>query len=242
MPRTARRKAAGLPIHVLQRGNNRADCFFDEADRTLYLGLLTELAPLFGCSIHAFVFMSNHVHMLMTPESGDGPSCLMKHLGQRYVQHFNRTHRRTGTLWEGRFKSHIVESETYLFRCQRYIELNPVRAGMVSQPWEFQWSSYRANAGLEPSAFLVPHLLYGQLARTPEGRAAAYRDFFRVWPSQLELDLIRRSVNTGSALGSEAFIRSQAIELGRASQSSRPGRPRNSAMRKTGSVPGFSGR
>jgi putative transposase len=137
MPRRARFRLAGHPIHLIQRGNNRSACFRSERDRVLFLGLLNELGREHRCAIHGYVLMTNHVHLLLTPMEPQGPSLFMKHLGQRYVQHFNKVHGRTGSLWEGRFRSSIVESSDYFFRCQRYIELNPVRAGMVVCPEEY---------------------------------------------------------------------------------------------------------
>src|SRR5205085_1772900 len=151
MPRRARLTIADHPLHVIQRGVDRAACFRDDHDRVLYLGLLGEVGPRFRCSIHAYVLMTNHVHLLLTPRTREGPARLMKHVGQRFVQHFNRKHRRTGTLWEGRFRSSIVDTRDYLVRCQRYIELNPVRAGMVRRAEDYVWSSHRANIGIEPS-------------------------------------------------------------------------------------------
>jgi len=173
MSRRARLKIAGQPFHVIQRGNNRSETFLGRDDFVLYLGLLNELAPLFECATHAYVLMPNHVHMLITPSEADGLSLLMKHLGQRYAQHFNRVHGRTGTLWEGRFKSSLVHDESYLFTCQRYIELNPVRARIVDDPWDYPWVSYRANAGREPSTLSARHRLYLQLGATEDERCDA---------------------------------------------------------------------
>jgi len=146
MPRRARLRLAGLLLHIMQRGNNRTACFFADEDYALYLHHLKELSRKFRCAVHAYVLMTNHVHLLLTPAREDGPSLLMKHLGQRYVQYVNRTYRRSGTLWEGRFRSSIVQERGYLLRCHRYIELNSVRAGMVMHPRDYCWSSYCSNA------------------------------------------------------------------------------------------------
>ena len=229
MPRHARLRIAGHPLHVIQRGNNRSSCFRDEGDYGLYLGLLDELAALFGCAIHAYVLMTNHVHMLLTPQRSDGPSHLMKHLGQRYVQHYNRVHSRTGSLWEGRFRSSIVDSEGYLFRCQRYIELNPVRAGMVGDPWEYPWSSYGANAGRTSSKFLVPHHQYEALGTSNEQRAIRYRELFRDELTTPELEEIRAAANGGFALGSKAFVAGVERALQRRAAPGVSGRPRKRA-------------
>ncbi|HET6266011.1 MAG TPA: transposase, partial [Usitatibacter sp.] len=123
-----------MPLHVIQRGNNRGDCFFAVRDYTAYLGMLQELAAEHGCAVHAYVLMTNHVHLLLTPQRADSAALLMKNLGQRYVQLVNRRHGRSGSLWEGRFRSCIVDSDQYLLRCYRYIEMNPVRASMVGDP------------------------------------------------------------------------------------------------------------
>jgi putative transposase len=192
----------------------------------MYTGLLNELAGRFECEIHAYVLMTNHVHLLLSPHDANGPSRLMKNLSQRYAQHFNKTNQRTGTLWEGRFRSHIVDSEAYLFTCQRYIELNPVRARMVAAPWEYPWSSYRANAGLEASLFLVPHQHYLGLGATDEERHRHYRQFFMNAPSSSELDCIRHCINTGSTLGTEGFLKGLEDFLGRRAKARPQGRPK----------------
>jgi putative transposase len=177
----------------------------DESDQELYLGLLGELSPAFGCSLHAYVLMTNHVHLLVTPERMDGLSLLMKHLGQRYVQYINRTHGRTGSLWEGRFRSSIVDSEAYLLRCYRYIELNPVRACMVATPANYPWSSHGFNARGIPSTMLVPHEQYLALGLNADERTENYRRLFDKEMSEEEIQEIRDAVNGGFVLGREAF-------------------------------------
>jgi len=196
----------------------------------MYLGLLNELVPKFECEIHSYVLMTNHVHLLLSPRNADAPSRLMKSIGQRYAQYFNRTHERTGTLWEGRFRSHIVDSQSYLFTCQRYIELNPVRARMVVAPWQYPWSSYRANAGLEGSLFVVPHRLYLSLGSTEADRHAQYRSFFEDTPSPSELDCVRHCINSGSALGREDFLKKLDGLLGRRAKVRPQGRPRRGSV------------
>jgi putative transposase len=201
-------------------------CFLGHHDLAVYVGLLNELAPKFECDVHSYVLMTNHVHLLLSPRDADAPSHLMKRIGQRYAQYFNRTHERTGTLWEGRFRSHIVDSESYLFTCQRYIELNPVRAGMVTAPWQYPWSSYRANAGLEGSLFVVPHRHYRGLGSTEAERHQQYRSLFDDAPSRSELDCIRHCINSGSALGREEFLSKLEDFLGRRAKLRPQGRPR----------------
>jgi len=140
MPRRARLNLPDVPLHIVQRGNNRQPTFFSEDDYVFYLACLRESAERHSCDVHAYVLMTNHVHLLVTPYQPDGASRLMQSVGRRYVQYVNYTYRRTGTLWEGRFKASLVESESYLLTCYRYIELNPVRARMVEDPTEYRWS------------------------------------------------------------------------------------------------------
>lgn len=226
MPRRARLRSAGLPLHIIQRGNNRTACFFAPEDYGLYLHHLLGLSRKFGCAIHAYVLMTNHVHLLLTPRRMDGPSLLMKHLGQRYVQYVNRTYRRSGTLWEGRFRSSIVQRQGYLLRCYRYIELNPVRASMVSHPRDYPWSSYCSNAELKGSRLLTPHDEYLALGGQEEERAAAYRALFRSELDPGEIKEIRSAVNGGFALGNERFKSEIAAMLGRRVHRRPSGRPR----------------
>jgi putative transposase len=205
MPRRARLRFAGVPLHIVQRGNNRIPCFFAEGDYRFYLRHLEELAERFGCGVHAYVLMTNHVHLLVTPSETDSASLLMKHLGQRYVQYVNRNYGRSGTLWEGRFKSSLVQQDGYLLKCQRYIELNPVRAGMVLHPGDYPWSSYRASGDLRPSAFLTPHGAYLALGERPEQRAEAYRRLVQCELNDEDLKEIRSAANGGFALGNQDF-------------------------------------
>jgi putative transposase len=215
MPRRARLRLAGLPLHIIQRGNNRTPCFYADEDYGLYLHHLAQLATKFKCAVHAYVLMTNHVHLLVTPDRDDGPSLLMKHLGQRYVQYINKTYRRSGTLWEGRFRSSLVQRDGYSLKCQRYIELNPVRAGMVRHPGDYVWSSHRVNAGLRTSILILPHQEYLGLGETPELRAAAYRRSFRFEMDPADLREIRSAANGGFALGNDRFKAEIAAMLGR---------------------------
>ena len=165
-------------MHVRQRGVNGEACFREDSDRLVYLSQLRDLARLTGCALHAYCLMTNHVHLLLTP--GDETACtvLMRELGQRYVPYFNRRHRRTGTLWEGRFRSCLVDSALYVMACYRYIESNPVEAGMVGSADAYRWSSYAGNSGAADNKLLTPHPEYLALAQMPEARAAAYRALF----------------------------------------------------------------
>lgn len=205
MPRRRRLPVTGLPVHIIQRGNNRQACFYAEVDYQFFLHHLGELAKRFKCELHAYVLMTNHAHLLLTPYFERGPSLLMKFLGQRYVQYINRTYRRSGTLWEGRFRSSFVQDGRYLLACYRYIEMNPVRANMVRHPIDYPWSSYAANAEGKPVAWLTPHGEYLALGSDNEKRQAAYRDLFATDLDPQLLREIRTSAHSGYSIGSRRF-------------------------------------
>jgi putative transposase len=225
MPRRPRLALAGIAAHIIQRGNNRGACFFADEDYALYLHHLEELARLFGCAVHAYVLMTNHVHLLLTPKEADGASLLMKHLGQRYVQYVNRAYRRSGTLWEGRFRSCLAGSESYVLACYRYIELNPVRAEMVAHPREYRWSSYKVNAEGKASDLITPHREYLRLAKDAAERRAAYRALFRSELDPETVKEIREATNGGYALGSTRFQAQIEAALGRRATRGKAGRP-----------------
>lgn len=227
MPRRARLALAGVPVHVIQRGNNRSACFFADEDYVLYLHHLSELAPKFGCHIHAYVLMTNHVHLLLTPKTATGASSLMKHLGQRYVQYVNRTYRRSGTLWEGRFRSCLAREERYVLACHRYIEMNPVRAEMVKHPRYYKWSSYRVNAEGLPSNLISAHTHYLALGNTAQQRQEAYKALFRTDVDEEILRQIREATNGNYALGSTRFQAQVEETLGRRAIRGEAGRPRS---------------
>ena len=226
MPRQARLTLAGVSTHIVQRGIDRSACFFCDDDRLHYLALLAELAPALGCAVHAYVLMTNHVHLLVTPSHADALSRLMRQLNQRYVQAINRAYRRSGTLWEGRFRSCLVESEAYMLACYRYIELNPVRATMVRDPHDYPWSSHRMNVSTLPSKLLTPHELFFALAADAPGRAAAYRSLFIQDMPETVIADIRRATAGSYALGSPRFQEQIGAMLGRRVAPGIPGRPR----------------
>lgn len=225
MPRRPRVALAGVPLHLIQRGHNRDACFFADEDYALYLDHLGELAAKFGCSLHAYVLMTNHAHLLLTPEAADSASLLMKHLGQRYVQYVNRAYRRSGTLWEGRFRSCLAQEEDYVLACYRYIELNPVRAQMVSHPRHYRWSSYRTNAEGKASELLTPHAQYRALGRSEAARREAYRLLFRSELDPETVDEIRLATTGNFALGDERFRLQVEAALGRKASRGKAGRP-----------------
>lgn len=229
MPRRARIILPEIPVHVIQRGNNRQSCFYSSQDYRLFLSWLRKYAMLSECRVHAYVLMTNHVHMLLTPTNADSVGILMKRLGQRYVQYINRTYKRTGTLWESRYRSCLVLEDAYLMACYRYIELNPVRAGIVENPARYQWSSYRHNGLGETSDLLSPHQLYLDLGRNDSERRARY---FNLFADELRAELIeefRHATANNSALGSERFRRDVERVSGRRltrKRSARPALPR----------------
>ncbi len=226
MPRRSRIIMPGVPIHIIQRGNNRQACFYADEDHQFYLESLEGYASETDCKIHAYVLMTNHVHILLTPVEESSAGALMKRLGQRYVQYVNRSYQRSGTLWEGRFRSCIVQQENYLLICQRYIELNPVRAGIVDHPREYRWSSFRANAQGDNDDLLCHHYLYMNLGQTKEEREAAYRELFRDELESIMVDDIRQATNGNFTFGSESFKKDISNKLGRRVTRAQPGRPR----------------
>lgn len=226
MPRRARLLLPNVPLHIIQRGNNRQACFYADEDYNFYLTWLREYADKTCCRIHAYALMTNHVHLLISADQTETPGALMKALGQRYVQYVNRTYRRSGTLWEGRFRSCLIQEEAYLLSCYRYIELNPVRANMVEYPEQYRWSSYRANARGEHNALINPHWLYESLGADAIHRQAAYRELFRYALDPGLVDNIRSVTNGNYVLGDERFAEQIAEALGRRSMHGKAGRPR----------------
>jgi putative transposase len=179
MPRLRCPEIPGHPLHVIQRGHLRSACFFADDDRIAYLGLLGEHAARCGCSVHAYVLMFNHVHLLLTPSRARGVADLMCSLGERYARYVGEVHHRHGTLWEDRFEAMPVYLKRYLLSCMRYIELNPVRSLVVARPEQYRWSSFRANALGQHDALLTPHACYCALGQGAESRQAAYRALFQ---------------------------------------------------------------
>lgn len=225
MPRKPRMYLAGIPSHVIQRGNNRDVCFFAEQDYLFYLEYLEDACKRCHVSVHAYILMTNHVHLLMTPEESQGISQVMQSLGRRYVQYINYEYRRSGTLWEGRHKASLVDAENYLFTCMRYIELNPVRANMVKHPADYRWSSYRTNAQGENSGLVKPHTLYLQIDQNPIERQYAYRSLFEHQLDDQDIHNIREAAQFSMPLGNERFSQQIEATLGRAIGQAKRGRP-----------------
>lgn len=205
MARLARYVLPGQPQHVIQRGNNREPIFYDETDYRFYLEKLNDACKKHKCNLHAYVLMTNHVHLLITPHTGDGISKVMQMLGRYYVQYFNYTYDRTGTLWEGRYKATLLDSEQYLLTCMRYIELNPVRAGIVEHPRDYPWSSYHSNALGEGDELVTVHALYRRLGSLNKERQSAYRILFKHRIAERTLEELREATNKAWVLGNDRF-------------------------------------
>lgn len=215
MARLPRLVVPGAPLHLIQRGNNRSTTFFTADDCQRYAEVLLETSQRFGCAIHAYVLMTNHVHLLLTPDNERGPARMMQAIGRVFVRYVNARYRRTGTLWEGRYRSALVDTDRYLLVCSRYIELNPVRARMVEQPGQYRWSSYRHNAHGEPDDLITPHLIYQALHSEPAARQEAYRALFERHLEHGTLDVIRCATNRGAALGHVPVHRADEVALRR---------------------------
>jgi putative transposase len=226
MPRKPRFNLPGIPQHVIQRGNNRDPCFFTKADYRRYLDDLSQSATQFSCQVHAYVLMTNHVHLLITSTETYGISQMMQALGRRYVCYVNRRYKRTGTLWEGRFKASLVDSENYLLTCMRYIEMNAVRAKMVDHPAKYHWSSYAANAQGQQNPILTPHRLYLALGSSADKQQIAYRGLFRQPMENQPLLAIRQALNHELALGCSSFKDRIEALTNRQARLGQPGRPR----------------
>jgi putative transposase len=215
MARLPRFALPGQPQHVTQRGNNRSAFFVHAADYARFRRDLLAACYRHGCVVHAYVFMTNHIHLLMTPNSATGVSRAMQCVGSRYVHYFNRRYERTGALWEGRYRATPVDTDRYLFACYRYIERNPVRAGMVEDPQDYLWSSYRANALGARDALVSVHDRYRELACDDERRRRAYRALCGTDIDEPTLDAIRRATGGGWALGGDGFRQEVSRRAGR---------------------------
>ena len=243
MPRQARLVIPGTAVHIVQRGNNRDACFRESSDYFVYLMHLRQLSADLGCGVHAYCLMTNHVHVLITPRTEHSCAHLMRNLGQRYVQYFNRHHRRSGTLWEGRFRSCIVESARYVLACHRYIELNPVRAGMVASAGDYRWSSHLGNVGETSDLLLTPHPEYLALGKDAKACHEAYKHLLAPLPER-DLNEIRRATKSGYPLIGDALKGRLELQEKRLAprRNGRPPRPKHDGSaglsEKPGSDPG----
>ena len=200
MGRHARLVVPGIALHVYQRGNNKQVCFRDVNDRLVYLAMMRDLVARHPCALHAYCLMTNHVHLLLTPESMTACALLMRDLAGCYASYFNRRYGRTGTLWEGRFGSCLVDSPRYVLGCYRYVEVNPVRAAMVKKALDYDWSSARANAGMVSAQELAPHAEYIALGGDEEVRQCAYRALLEAGDDPLALKSLREATSSGYPL------------------------------------------
>lgn len=226
MPRKPRFFLPNVPVHMIIRGNSRQAIFAESDDYFAYRNWLREAGEQYKCNIHAYVMMTNHVHILLSAEETASISKLSQAVGRRYVPYFNHKYGRSGTLWEGRFKASSVDSEYYLLACYRYIELNPVRAGMVTKSEEYAWSSYHANGLGGKDGLITPHPVYLRLGQTKRERQAAYRDLFNETLSDNLITEIRQTTQTGTPLGGNKFRKQVEELLGVKTGYSKRGRPK----------------
>lgn len=234
MARRPRQALTAFPYHVLQRGHNRQPVFADDTDRRHYLGWLHEAAQVHGLAIHAYVLMDDHVHLLATPERDDALSLAIQATGRRYVRWFNRRHGRSGTLWEGRFRSSLVEADRWLLAAQRFIESNPVRTGRVEAPAEWPWSSHRHHAGLAVDPVVRPHPRIWALGNTPFERESAYRGLFDEAVPAGEQAWLRACLVSGKPTASTDFQRGLEASTGVRLLVRPVGRPRRAPTPSTG--------
>jgi putative transposase len=206
MPRQPRLVVPGYPNHIILRGNNKSAIFQDDGDRRFFIRCLKGTKEKTKSKIYAYCFMTNHVHLLVEPSTENGLGNMIQSLGRRYVQYVNRRYKRTGTLWEGRFKSSLVNRDEYVLTCSRYIETNPVRAKMVRYPREYPWSSYAFKAEGKPDMLLDEDPIYIGLGKTPQERQEKYKEWVKEGISEQELKLIRSVTQRGGILGEREFI------------------------------------
>lgn len=228
MARLPRLTLAGYPHHVIQRGNNRHSIFAGDADYLRMLDLLRENAARFGVTMHSYVLMGNHFHLLVTPQTADALPQMMQSVGRSYVRYFNDLHGRTGTLWEGRYKSTVIQTQRYLLACMAYIDLNPVRAGLSNDVADYDWSSYKHYIGRKIDKLVTPHPLYWELGNTPFAREAAYADLVHAGLSGQQLAQLTDATLKGWALGDAEFVEDLQKLTPRRISPSAAGRPRQS--------------
>lgn len=225
MARLPRLTLSGYPHHVIQRGNNRQAIFVTVADYQYLLGLISENAKKFDVDVHAYVLMTNHFHLLATPQTDTGLPLLMQAVGRSYVRYFNDLHCRTGSLWEGRYRSTLIETDRYLLACMAYIDLNPVRAAIVAEPLDYAWSSHGFYVGARTDKLITPHALFWDLANTPFGREAAYADLVRAGVTVEQQSALTNSTLAGWALGEADFVADLQKRTERRASKTKAGRP-----------------
>ena len=225
MARLPRLTVPGYPHHIIQRGNNRQAIFSSTADYQMLLALLDENAQKFGVALHAYVLMGNHFHLLATPTTEEGLPRMMQAVGRRYVRYFNDSQGRSGTLWEGRYRSTVIDTGRYLLACMVYIDLNPVRAGLVKEAAAYPWSSHARYVGLRTDKMVTPHALFWALGNTPFSREAAYAELVAHGITPVQQDALTQSALSGWALGDEKFVADLQKQTHRRVQKALAGRP-----------------
>ena len=225
MPRKPRFYLPGTPVHIVQRGHSREPVFFENDNYSAYLEWLEQASERYGCAIHAYVLMTNHIHILATPDNQNSISQMMQYLGRHYVPYINHNYGSSGSIWEGRYKASMIHEDEYLLTCMRYIELNPVRANMVKTPGAYRWSSFRVNGRGEGNTLVQPHSLYQSLGRTRQQRQDAYQALFKTHVDHKTAENIRSAWQTGTPLGNEDFRRKVEQKLQCRVGQARRGRP-----------------
>lgn len=225
MARLPRLTLSGYAHHVMQRGNNRQAVFLSSGNYQFFLTLLEEQARQFGVAVHAYVLMPDHFHLLATPTTDDGLPNMMQAIGRRYVRHFNDEQMRTGTLWDGRYRSTLIDADPYLLHCMVFMDLNPVRTGLVSRAHDYGWSSYGHYAGLHSNKLITPHALVWTLGNTPFDREAAYAELVQTGLQGDQQAVLIKSIRSGWALGDADFVGELQKKTPRRVLQSRPGRP-----------------
>lgn len=239
MPRKQRFYIPGIPAHVMQRGHNRNPIFFNDLDYLEYLKILKKVVDKYECQIHAYMLMTNHVHLLLTPSTSKSISLLFQSLGRMYVSYINTKYQRSGTLWEGRHKGNVVESDSYFLTCMKYIELNPVRAHMVECPSDCPWSSYSSNGKGKYNVILTEHEVYSRLADNQSDRLKAYNDLFDIKLNSQVLSDLENSIQSGTPLGSDSFMKNIEETLSCHVGYIKPGRPSRKGVKREGSQSQF---
>lgn len=238
MARQPRLTLPDYPHHIIQRGNNRQAIFVTVEDYQALLGLLRDAAQQHKVAIHSYVLMTNHLHLLATPQDEVGLPLMMQQVGRSYVRLFNKTHQRSGTLFEGRYKSTLIQTERYLLACMAYIDLNPVRAGMVAQPQDYRWSSYGHYAGLRSDPLITPHPHFWNLGNTPFAREAAYVALVRAGLSGADERALTNTTLRSWALGDEGFLSNLEKSTQRRVRPGIKGRPFKTSLDGAKAVPG----
>ncbi len=226
MPRKPRYILPDVPVHIVQRGRCKEPVFFEDEDYQMYLGWLKNASEKYQCAIHAYVLMTNHIHILVTPPDSQGITRMMQYVGRYYVSFINKKYGMSGSIWEGRFKASMIHAEDYLLSCMRYIELNPVRPDMVRSPAHYRWSSYRCNGQGKTNDLITPHEIYLSLAKRLDTRIEVYKALFKAHVDEIALDDIRSSCQTGTPLGNDYFKQKVEKKLKCKVGQSRRGRPR----------------